>query len=269
MTIQLNFTEEDKIELQHERYNHPSPLVQRRMEALLLKSYDLPHELIAKIVGVCPNTMRDYFRLYEEGGVNKLKELNYYRPESELCEHITSLEEYFATHPPATVKEAQHAIEKITGIKRSDTQIRKFLLNKLKLRRRKIGMIPAKADPDEQKKYLDEKLKPRLEEAKAGKRAVYFVDAAHFVHSPYLGYLWSALRLFIPAPSGRKRYNVLGALNAVSHQVCSFMNTTYINAKTVCLLLEKLAKYTARGSRLRFSSKPTRSSNGPPMSFCI
>ncbi len=43
----------------------------------------------------------------------------------------------------------------------------------------KVGFLPAKADPEVQSQYKQEKLSPRLEEAKAGKRAVFFVDAAH------------------------------------------------------------------------------------------
>jgi len=39
--------------------------------------------------------MREYFRLFAEGGIEKLKEVNYYRPESELNAHTTTLEPYF------------------------------------------------------------------------------------------------------------------------------------------------------------------------------
>jgi hypothetical protein len=67
--------------------------------------------------------------LYEQGGLEKLKELHYYQPESELKEHIVSLEAYFREHPPATIKQAQHEVEIITGVRRSETQIREFLKN--------------------------------------------------------------------------------------------------------------------------------------------
>ena len=127
MTIQLTFTPEVQKELNHERYHHPVPMVQRRMEALWLKSHGLPHEQIARLAGVSENTIRDYFLLYQEGGLDKLKEVNLYRPTSELDTHITSLEEHFRKHPPATIKEAQHEIEQLTGIKRSETQVREFL----------------------------------------------------------------------------------------------------------------------------------------------
>ena len=127
MTLQLTFTPEIQDVLNYERYHHPVPLVQRRMEALWLKSHGLPHAQIAELVGVSENTVRDYFGLYAAGGVEKLKELNWYQPGSVLDEHITSLEAYFREHPPASVKEAQSKIEGLTGIQRSETQVREFL----------------------------------------------------------------------------------------------------------------------------------------------
>ena len=127
MTTQLEFTSEIIEALNYERYHHPVPLVQRRMEVLWLKSHGLAHELIAKLGGISENTMREYFELYEEGGLEKLKEVNFYRPESELNAHITSLEAYFREHPVATIKEAQSKIKDLTGIERSETQVREFL----------------------------------------------------------------------------------------------------------------------------------------------
>lgn len=82
---------------------------------------------------------------------------------------------------------------------------------------------------------------PRLKEAKRGQRTVLFVDAAHFVFGPYLGYLWCLVRLFIPGPCGRKRYNVLAALDAISHRVIRVSNHAYINAESVCFLLRQIA----------------------------
>jgi transposase len=102
-------------------------------------------------------------------------------------------------------------------------------------------MIPAKADPDAQAAYLTETLEPRLADAQAGKRAVFFVDAAHFVLAPFLGFLWSLTRVFIKAPAGRQRFNVLGALNALTHELIMVTNDAYINAESLCSLLRKLA----------------------------
>ena len=88
---------------------------------------------------------------------------------------------------------------------------------------------------------IKKKLEPRLAAAHAGKRAVFFVDAAHFVFGAFLGYLWCFTRCWINAPSGRQRLTVLGALNAITYEVITLTNLTYINAESVCQLLGKLA----------------------------
>ena len=237
--IQIDFTKEEIEELNYERYHHPHPRVQRKMEALWLKSHELPHQMIAQLTGICSNTLTQYLSDYQQGGIEKLKEINFYQPQSELIKYTSKIEEYFKENPPATIKEAMAKIEELTGIKRSEPQVRKFLLS-IGMKCRKIGMIPAKADFEKQKKFLEEELQPRLKEAESEKRKVYFFDAAHFVLSPYLGYIWCFVRLFIKAPSGRKRFNVLGALDAITHELITFTNDTYINAESVCALLWQL-----------------------------
>jgi transposase len=70
---------------------------------------------------------------------------------------------------------------------------------------------------------------------------MYFVDASHFVLASFVGWVWCFVRLHVRAASGRQRYNVLGALNAVTHELVTEINTTYINALSVCALLRKIA----------------------------
>jgi transposase len=89
--------------------------------------------------------------------------------------------------------------------------------------------------------FLDTQLNPRLEEAKAGRRHVFFVDAAHFVFGTFLACLWSFTRLFVRAASGRQRFNVLGAFHAVTRELIAVSNTTVVNTETMCELLRKIA----------------------------
>jgi transposase len=241
----LHFTPAEVDRLRFERFPHPHPLVQRKMEALLLKSEGLPHQQIARIVGVCENTLLSYFAQYQSGGVEALQVLNFYQPESRLEDHRSSLEAHFQDHPPASVKEAAAVIEARTGIRRSLSPVRQFL-QRLGLRRRKVGSVPAQADWAEQEAFQTQMLEPRLQEARAGKRIVFFVDAAHFVFAPFLGFWWSCTRLFVKAPSGRQRFHVLGALNAITHKLVTVTNMTYIHAASVCELLEKLARRVRR-----------------------
>lgn len=60
--------------------------------------------------------------------------------------------------------------------------------------------------------------------------------------APFSGYLWSLTRLFIKAPAGRKRFNVLGAIDAITHELITITNDSYINALSVCELLKEIAK---------------------------
>lgn len=238
--ISIEFTESEKQALHYERFHHPHPRVQRKMETVWLKCHQLPHHKIAELGGISENTVRSYLREYQSGGIEALKQVNFYRPQSELMAHVETIEAYFRKHPPTTISEALEKIEELTGLRRSPTQVRKFLKS-MGMRCLKVGFIPGKADPKVQAEYQKEKLEPRLSEAKQGKRAVFFVDAAHFVMGAFLGLIWCFERIFIKSPSGRKRFNVLGALNAITHEIITVTNDTYINSESVCQLLHKLA----------------------------
>ena len=92
-----------------------------------------------------------------------------------------------------------------------------------------------------QAKFLETELKPKLDAALAGNGHVFFVDAAHFVLGTFLCCLWSFTRIFVRAASGRQRFNVLGAWNAVTRQLITVTNITVVNTETMCELLRKIA----------------------------
>ncbi|MBM3136146.1 MAG: IS630 family transposase [Chloroflexi bacterium] len=239
--IEIEFTEEEIEKLHYEHLHNSHPRVRQRCEVVYLKALGYSHQEIGRIVRVSQPTVREYLEMYQTGGLEKLKELDFHKPTSELDEYIELLKAEFEAHPPATINEAGERIGQLTGIRRSPTQVGEFLIQKLGMKRLKVGQIPAKADPEEQKTFLENELQPRLEEAKQGKRHVFFMDASHFVLQPFLGFLWCFTRVFVQAPSGRQRFNVLGAIHAISLQVVTFTNETYINAESVAALLHQIA----------------------------
>ena len=89
--------------------------------------------------------------------------------------------------------------------------------------------------------FLETELKPRLDRTVAGPGHVLFVDAAHFVFGTYLCCLWSTLRVFVRAASGRQRFNVLGAWDAVGRTLTTVTNTTVVNTDTMGELLRQVA----------------------------
>jgi transposase len=98
-----------------------------------------------------------------------------------------------------------------------------------------------------QSQFLRDELKPRLDAALAGQGHVFFVDAAHFVFGTFLCCLWSFSRIFVRAASGRQRFNVLGAWNAVTRQLIAVTNSTVVNTQTMCELLRKIAESGLKG----------------------
>jgi transposase len=92
-----------------------------------------------------------------------------------------------------------------------------------------------------QRQFLTNELQPVLDDAQAGKGHVFFIDAAHFVYGTFLCCLWSIARIFVRAASGRQRFNVLGAWNAVTQELLAITNTTVVNTETMCQLLRKIA----------------------------
>lgn len=134
--IKIKFTETDSIVLKYEQCHNSHNRVRRKMQALWLKNQGLPHRKIAQIVGVSNNIVTKYIKEYRTGGIEKLKEINFYRPKSKIFDFKKKIEDQFRKDPPRTYKEAMGAIEKLTGLKRCEKQISKFL--------KKIDLNPSK-----------------------------------------------------------------------------------------------------------------------------
>jgi transposase len=127
----FTFSPDVLAEMRHDRYHHPQPRVQRKMEVLWLKSRGLTHADIAELADVSPRSVQRYLDEFEQGGLDRVRRLNWQGSACELDEHRPSLEDYFIEHPPRSAREAQQAIERLTGIRRGLSQVRAFLKKKL------------------------------------------------------------------------------------------------------------------------------------------
>ena len=115
------------------------------------------------------------------------------------------------------------------------------------LDRRKSGGVPPPRDPVAQEQFRNDVLEPLLEKARKGTRKVFFVDAAHFVHGAFLGYLWCFCRYFVPTGPGRKRHSVMGAVNAVTHEMIYETTTGSVNQYVAAGLLVKIRRLNPKG----------------------
>lgn len=126
----FTFSEESLAEIRHDRYHHPHPRVQRKMTVLWLKSRGLTHADIAEFADVSPRSVQRYLDEFEQGGLERVRRLGWQGKSCELDEHRDSLEDYFLDNPPRSAREAQQAIERLTGVRRGLSQVRAFLKKK-------------------------------------------------------------------------------------------------------------------------------------------
>lgn len=127
----FTFSPEVVAEIRHDRYHHPHPRVQRKMEVLWLKSQGLTHDDIARFAEVSPRSVQRYLVEFAHGGLQRLRHLGWKGTRSALDDHQQSLEDYFLEHPPVSVRQASEAIERLTGVRRGLSQVRAFLKKKL------------------------------------------------------------------------------------------------------------------------------------------
>ena len=239
--LEINLSIDERTLLRELHQNHIHPVIRQRAHVILLRSEKIPNNHISIICGLGETTIIHYAHQYIEKGNSWATTLNFRKPVSLLQSFDEELKAYFEKNLVSTISQACREVSKFTGVTVKNTQMRAYL-KKLGIKWRKVGGIPAKVDIEAQQKFHDEQLQPRLAEAKDGKRSVYFMDAAHFVMGAFLGFLWCLTRVFVRTPSGRQRFNVLGALNAMTKKLEMVTNSSYITSIQVCELLKKLAE---------------------------
>ena len=222
----------------------------KRVVSMILLTVGVPDEKITDMTGLCNKSVRvlkkamrngeteRVFKVRGGGRKSKLKDI-----EEAVIEEINS-NNYHSRQQIADMIKEKYGIQiSVNGVKR--------LLKKNGIKRLKCGSLPAKADVKEQRNFFDTVLEPLMKSAKNNEVVLLFMDASHFVMGcDFLGYIYCRVRRFIRTGSGRKRYNVLGALNFISKKMTTVTNDTYITFSEVCELLYEIA--------LEYAGKPIR-----------
>ena len=129
------------------------------MEVLWLKSQRLSNPEVQRLAGVGLATVTRYMQSYRQGGIEGLKQLDFYRPESQLEPYREQLKAHFRQQPVSNLNQAIDEIRQLTGVELKREAVRMFL-HSLGLRVRKVGMVPAKADPEAQAAFKKKSWNP-------------------------------------------------------------------------------------------------------------
>ena len=125
--FRVKLTEEEQRVVNEERESHPNPTVRRRMLSLWLLHCGLTRVETAKVAVVGRATVERVVEAYRDGGLDGLRQWNRKGPTSELAGYRDLIRESFESEPIRTVAEAAERIEKLTGLRRGPTQVRKFM----------------------------------------------------------------------------------------------------------------------------------------------
>jgi len=247
-TFSINISQAEIELLNYERFAYPQPIIQKRILSVYLKeAFNYTNQSIGLIADLHPNTVSYWIGVYKEAGYEGLLTNNYGTNASALEVHSESILSSFSRQPPINAADATERIRAMTGITRSEQQVRVFM-KRHGLKFIKCGHIPAKADNEAQHQWVEKELQPVIEAAQEGKVNLFFCDAAHFILQPFLCSLWCAFRVFLKASAGRNRINVLGAVHAITKEVVTLSNTTYITSDTLIEFLKLL--------KSKFGDKP-------------
>ncbi len=196
-------------------------------------------EDVVKILMLDEETLRNYVKRYQAGGIKKLMTDNYKGSSAKLS--VGKLEEldchlrqktYLTVEAIiAYVKQRYHVNYSVSGM--TD------LLHRMGFTYKKSKLIPAKADAERQEQFLKEI--EELRENKVENDPLLYMDGVHPQHNTMLSYGWikKGEDNIIKSNTGRQRININGALDAETLDVIVRDDET-INALTTVELLKKI-----------------------------
>jgi len=125
--FRIQLTEEQQQIVNAERDSHPQEHVRRKMLVLWLLHCGLSREKAAEVAGLGRATVQRYVAAFRDGGLEALRQWGVTGPVSDLAAHRELIREEFTRQPARSMNEACERIERLTGIRRQPTQVRKFL----------------------------------------------------------------------------------------------------------------------------------------------
>ena len=157
--IHIHLSDPEREVLQKLKKEHSNAKIRLKSEVILLKDLGYSHQEVIKIANVCRFTIKNYLKLYQEGGIAKLTEDKHYIPTSKLAPYEEKIKEHFEKNPAFSINHAIEEIEKISGHRMSPTRTGVFM-KQIGLKFLKTGSIPAK-QMEEKKQVEQEEFKKK------------------------------------------------------------------------------------------------------------
>jgi transposase len=210
-----------------------------RLNAIILLGSGWSVAEVSEALLVDATTIRNWLANYQEGGKDKLLELNYQgKPPSLTPEQQEELANHLDEHIYLDSHAIRRHIEKTYGISYSPTGV-KELLHRLGFVYKKPKHVPGKLDPAKQKAFIKEYEKLRKNQGEND--PVYFGDGCHPQYNsiPAFGWIRRGKEKELKSNSGRERVNINGAIDIDTLETVTDF-TDSINSQSTMRLFDKL-----------------------------
>ena len=219
----------------------------RRANALVLLDDGMNCAAIAKVLLLDDDTIRTWYRLYEEDGIEGLASFGH---EGSACrlngEQQDKLKAWITETLPRSTREVGAWIEKECGIDYQGRSGLIALLHRLGMEHRKPKAVSRKLDPDKQAAFI--KVYEELLNQLPADEAVMFADAVHPMHAVRPVGCWAPkdTPIAIAQTSGRQRLNIHGAIDLETGKT-RMLDVVTVNAvSTIMLLMAIEAMYPGK-----------------------
>ena len=216
----------------------------RRANALVLLDDGMSCEAIAKVLLLDDDTIRTWYRLYEQDGIEGLASFDYEGGACRLSEgQRGELKAWITETLPRTTREVGAWIEKECGIAYQGRSGLIALLHRLGREHRKPKTVSRKLDPEKQAAFIKsyEELLNHLD----ADEAVLFADAVHPTHSVRPVGCWAPkdTPIAVAQTSGRQRLNIHGGIGLETGHTRMLEVETVDADSTIKLMIALLASY--------------------------
>ena len=213
-----------------------------RIKCILLLDAGKSAESIAEYLFLSRNSITNYQKRYQDGGLEELVLDDYHGKNFRLSERQRQeLASHLQEKLYQTVSSIRDYIQSTYKVRYSLSGLR-HLLRFLEFVYKKPKAVPGKADRAAQAEFLrviEEKLAANPE-----KSAVYYADGTHPQHNTHFSYGWikKGQNKEIRTNTGRQRVNINGVVNAHNPADIVIEEGTSINAQSTIALLKKLER---------------------------
>src|SRR5215472_13569 len=209
----------------------------RRANALVLLDDGMSCEAVAKVLLLDDDTIRTWYWLYQDEGIEGLANFGYDGAACRLSEaQQEQLKAWVSETLPRTTREVGAYIAQEFGIEYQGRSGLIMLLHRLGMEHRKPKAISRKMDPAKQAAFI--KRYDELMNQLAADEAVMFADAVHPTHAARPVGCWAPkeVPIAIPQTSGRDRLNIHGAINLETGNT-RMLEVATVNAVSTIMLL--------------------------------